>query len=165
MPQMAAKGSWVWTGAVVFAGTMLLVVGMINVFEGFIALLDDERVVMTEGNLVIVDMTAWGWILLISGGLMTVAGVGLFTTQTWARITAIVIASLHAIVQIAWLGAYPVWSLLMIALDTIVIFALTARWSGVQESLGGVGEGPWDRREASEAADAAYRTGRITPTA
>jgi hypothetical protein len=159
-----ARGSWVWTGAAVFAGTMLLIVGMINVFEGFIALFDDERVAMVRGNLVIVDLTAWGWVLLISGLLMVAAGAGLFARQTWARITAIVLVSLHAIAQIAWISAYPVWSLLMIGLDTIIIFSLTARWPGVRDKFGGMEPGSWeDAREASEAADRAYRTGRPTP--
>jgi hypothetical protein len=161
-----ARGSWVWSGAAVFAGTMLLIVGMINVFEGFIALLDDERVAMVRGNLVVVDLTGWGWVLLISGLLMVGAGAGLFARQTWARITAIVIASLHAIAQVGWISAYPVWSLLMIALDVIIIFALTARWSGVRDNFGGMEPGSWeDAREASEEADRAYRTGRPTPTA
>jgi hypothetical protein len=160
---MAEKESWVWPGAVLFAATMLIVVGMINIFQAFIALFNDERVVLTEGNLVIVDMTAWGWTLLIAGGLMVAAGAGLFAAKTWARIIAIVITALHAIIQIAWLGAYPVWSLLMIALDTVVIFALTARWSGVRDQVEDIGGGmSWDARERSEAADAAYRTGRTT---
>ena len=159
---MAEKDSWVWSGAVLFAATMLIVIGMFNIFEGFIALFDDERLAISEGNLVIVDTTAWGWTLLIFGVLLIAAGAGLFAAQTWARIAGIVIASLHAIAQIASLGAYPVWSLMMIALDTVVIFALTARWAGIRERFGGMGEPSWDARARSEAADAAYRTGRTT---
>jgi hypothetical protein len=129
---------------------MLLVIGMINIFEGLIALFDDERVAMTQDKLVIVDLTAWGWVLLISGLLMIAAGGGLLAAQTWARITAIVIVSLHVVTQSAWLGAYPVWSLLMIALDTVVLFALTARWSDVQDRLGGLNEETWsDRPDAT----------------
>jgi hypothetical protein len=153
---MAAKGSGAWTGFVVFAGTMLLVIGMINVFEGFVALVDDERVVVTRDNLIVVDLTAWGWILLISGLLMLAAGAGLLAGQTWARVTAIILAGLHAVSQIAWLGAYPVWSLLMIALDTIVIFALTARWPGVRERMG-VDEAPWQEEEDVAQAPASHR--------
>ena len=82
---MSRTGSGAWTGWIVFAGTMLVIVGMLNSFEGLIALLADERVVATQDNFVVVDLTSWGWTLLIFG-------------------------------------------LLMIALDTIVIFALTARW-------------------------------------
>ncbi|NIK59261.1 DUF7144 family membrane protein [Kribbella shirazensis] len=146
---MAAKrGGAAMAGFVLFAGSLLMVIGLINVFEGLIALFSDERVVMTRTNLVVVDVTGWGWTLLISGLLLMAVGAGLLVAQTWARITAIVLVCLHAVVQTAWLGAYPVWALLMIALDTLVLFALTARWADVRERLGGVGEAP--RREEEE---------------
>jgi len=140
---MAAKGSGAWAGFVVFAGTMLLVIGLINIFEGFIALIDDQRLVVTQDNLVVVDITGWGWVSMISGLLMLAAGAGLLLAQTWARITAIVVAALHAVLQIAWFGAYPIWSLLMIALYTVVIYALTARWSDVRTTLGTADEEEW----------------------
>lgn len=130
-----ASGSRAWAGWVVFAGAMLLVVGMINVFEGFVALFQDERLVVTEDNFIVVDVTGFGWTLLISGALMIAVSLGLFTAQTWARITAIAIVCVHAAVQVAWLGAYPFWSLLMIALDVVVLFALTAKWSEARTAL------------------------------
>ena len=133
---MAAKGGAVMAGTAVFAGSLLLVVGLVNIFQGFIALFDDERLVLTRNNLIIVDVTAWGWFLLISGLILMAVGAGLLVAQTWARITAIIVVCLHAITQIGWLGAYPVWSLLMIALDVVILFALTVRWSDVRERLG-----------------------------
>ena len=133
---MAAKGSGAWAGWVLFAGTLLLVTGLINVFQGIVALVDDERLALTPSRLVIVDVTGLGWTLLIAGLLMIGAGAGLLVAQTWARIVSIILVSLHLIIQIAWLGAYPVWSLLMIGLDTVVLFALTARWSDVRANLG-----------------------------
>ena len=133
---MVSKGSPAWAGWVLFAGTMLLVTGLINVLEGIIALVDDKRLALTSNNLVVVDVTGWGWVLLIAGLLMLAAGAGLLTAQTWARITAIVLVAVHLVIQIAWLGAYPVWSLLMIALDTVILFALTARWGAVRADLG-----------------------------
>jgi hypothetical protein len=125
-----------WAGWIVFAGAMLLMIGVFNIFEGIVALVDDQRVVITPQQLLVVDLTGWGWTLLISGAVMVAAGLGLFTAQTWARVTAIIIVILHALIQIAWLGAYPVWSLLMIALDTVVLFALCARWPAAQRELG-----------------------------
>jgi hypothetical protein len=135
MPQMAARPSGAWAGWIVFASTMLLIIGMINIFEGTIALFDDERLVVTPSNFVVVDLTSWGWTVIISGLLLLVAGIGLIAARTWARIMAIVIVGLHAVSQIAWLGAYPIWSLLMITLDTVVLFALTARWSEARGAL------------------------------
>jgi hypothetical protein len=148
---MAERRSGAWTGFIVFGGTMMLIIGVVNIFEGLVALLDDEHVVMTPNNLVIVDLTAWGWVLMISGVLMIAAGAGLLAGQSWARITAIVLVGLHLLTQIAWIGAYPVWSLLMIALDTVVLFALTARWADVRSRLDDLNETPWDDREATDA--------------
>jgi hypothetical protein len=155
---MAARGNGAaMTGFVVFAGLLLLVIGMVNIFQGFVALFADERLVLTRNNLVVVNVTAWGWLLVISGLLMLAVGAGLLSGATWARITAIVLVGLHAVTQIAWLGAYPVWSLLMIALDTVVLFALTARWADVRDRLE-VGEPPWSAQNAVDLAAAERRT-------
>jgi hypothetical protein len=61
-----------------------------------------------------------------------------------------VLVCLHAVTQIAWLGAYPVWSLLMIALDTVVLFALTARWTDVRRDLGDLDRPSWSGQEAAD---------------
>jgi hypothetical protein len=132
---MATRRGDAWAGWIAFAGTMLLVIGAINVFQGTVALVDDERVVPTVDAFIIVDLTSWGWTLVLSGVLMLATGLGLLAAMTWARVTAIIVVGLHAVAQVAWLGAYPIWSLLMIALDTIVLFALTARWSRAREDL------------------------------
>ncbi|TCC07815.1 DUF7144 family membrane protein [Kribbella soli] len=153
----AKKGAVVMTGFVVFAGALLMVIGLVNVFEGFVALFSDERLVMTPTKLVLVDVTGWGWFLLIFGLLLMAVGGGLLVAQTWARITAILLVCLHAVVQVLWLGAYPVWSLLMIALDTIVLFALTARWHDVRDKLGGADQTPWSKDEEAELSAAEQR--------
>jgi hypothetical protein len=132
---MAAGHRRSWAGWIGFAGTMLLLVGGLNVFQGIVALLQGERVVADADNFVLVDLTSWGWTLIVSGALLIAIGAGLFAGTTWARVGGIVVVGLHAAVQVAWLGATPVWSLLMIALDTVVIFALTAHWSQAQEEL------------------------------
>ncbi|NIK59294.1 DUF7144 family membrane protein [Kribbella shirazensis] len=134
-------------GFVVFAAVLLLTIGMIHMVQGFVALVDDERLGLTADKLVIVDVTAWGWTLIVSGLLLMAVGGGLLAAAGWARIAAIVAVCLHAVTQTAWLGAYPVWSLLMIALDVVVLYALTARWSDVRDRLGGVGEAPWSGME------------------
>jgi hypothetical protein len=123
-----------WLGWVLFAGAILVMIGAFNILEGIFALLWDERLVVTPARLVVVDVTGWGWTLLVSGVIFMVTGFGLLAGLAWARVTAIVIVILHALVQLAWLSAYPVWSLLMIALDVTVLYALTARWSAAREA-------------------------------
>jgi hypothetical protein len=144
---MAARVSGAWTGFTVFAGTMLMVIGIFNVGEGLIVLLDDDALAVARDKFVVVNVTAWGWTILISGVLMVAAGAGLLAAQAWARITAIVIVALHLVTQVASLGAYPVWSVLMIALDTVVLFALTARWAGVRGRIEELNEEEWVGRD------------------
>jgi hypothetical protein len=163
--EMVTNGSRVWAGWIAFAAVMMLFVGAVNVFEGIVALVQDERLALTPSNFVIVDVTSWGWTLVISGGLMILTGVGLLLAQTWSRIAAIVVVALHAFTQIAWLGAYPVWALLMIALDTVVLFALTARWSQAREELAehevGLAEGMPDEQQHSVPRERPYQPPRI----
>jgi hypothetical protein len=124
-----------WPSWIIFAGTMLLVIGGINAIEGLVAVIKRTYVVVVANQLYLVDVTSWGWTVLIFGVVLGLTGLGLLAGQTWARVTGIVVVALHAISQVIWIGAYPVWSLLMIALDTVVLFALSARWPGrVEES-------------------------------
>jgi hypothetical protein len=125
-----------WAGWILFASTMLMVVGVFNVIEGVVALFEGHRIAISEDHLVLIDLTGFGWLLIISGGLLTLIGAALLSGKGWARVTGIVVIGLHAVLQVFWLGAYPVWSLLMLGLDVTVLWALTARWSAAKEELG-----------------------------
>ncbi len=138
---MAGDRSAAWGGWVAFAGVLMIIEGALNLGQGLVALIWDERTAVVANRLVVVDVTGYGWTLLLSGVVLCVVGAGLLGGRTWARITGIIIVGLHALTQIAWLGAYPVWSLLMLALDTFIIFALTAKWSDAKAGLGAHSEG------------------------
>jgi hypothetical protein len=127
--QMAAKRVESWTGVIDFAGVMLVVLGAFNFIEGLVVLLQEDRITVTPARFVVLDTTTWGWSLLIFGALMVTVGAGLLTHRGWARIVAMIVVGLHALGQVLSLGALPVWSLLMLALDTAILFALTAGWS------------------------------------
>jgi hypothetical protein len=114
---------------------MLLVVSAINIFQGFVALVDDKQVVAARDQFILVDLTSWGWTLIVFGVVMLAIGLGLLAGQGWARFAAIVVVALHAVIQVGWIGAYPVWALLMIAIDTVILFALTARWAEARTEL------------------------------
>jgi hypothetical protein len=117
-----------WIG---FAGILMLIIGSIDFFQGLIALFEDEYFVVTASGFLVVDLTAWGWIMLIWGVLLALAGLGLISAQSWARWFAIVVVSVNIIAQLGFLGnsQYPLWSLTVMALNVIVLYALTARWS------------------------------------
>jgi hypothetical protein len=115
-----ARGeSWV-----AFAAIMLIMVGAFNMIDGLAALLKDEVFVKTPNGLLIFDLTAWGWINLLFGAAQFLVGVALTRGAFWARMVAVVLVTLNAFGQLAFLSAYPIWSLLIITLDVIVIWAL-----------------------------------------
>jgi hypothetical protein len=114
-----------WVGFVVFAGLMLVVIGGFNVIYGLVALFRDDVLVATRAGLLVFDVTAWGWITLIGGGLQILVVLAIFSGQVWARVIGVIFASLNAIAQLGFLPAQPIWSTIIIALDILVIYALT----------------------------------------
>jgi hypothetical protein len=114
-----------WVGWVYFASFLLILGGVFQVIMGFTALLNDQFYVLTAHNLIAFDITTWGWLHLLLGLLMVIVGISLFAGRMWARVTAIILASLNFIGQFAFIGVYPWWSIISMVLDVLVIYALT----------------------------------------
>ena len=130
-----AEPSEAWGGWVAFAGIMLVLTGFFDILQGLTALLNDQYFAISNGDLLVFDFTAWGWIWLLWGSLLIAAGFGLLRGVGAARWFAIVAVFINAIGQIAFLSAYPIWSTIVIALDVFVIFALTARWTEARAAM------------------------------
>ena len=113
-------------GLTVFAGIMLMILGIFQVVQALVALFNDNFYVAGQKWVFEFDLTVWGWIHLIIGLVVAVAGYFVFKGAVWARAVGVAVASLSAILNFMWLPYYPVWSLLIIALDVFVIWALTA---------------------------------------
>jgi hypothetical protein len=116
------------SGWIVFAATMLFIVGMFDGIWGLGAVLNDKVVTVGGGGVIVADFTVWGWVHIVTGCLMIATSVGLFAMKGWARWFGIFFASLSAILQIGVLTAFPIWALIVVALDVVVIYQLTARW-------------------------------------
>ncbi len=114
----------VWSGWIWFASIMMILAGVFNAVEGLVALFNRSFYVSNGEHLVLLDLTAWGWLHLILGGLVGLAGIALLTGAMWARVTAVALASINAIAQLAFIPAYPVWSTIVIALCVVVIWAI-----------------------------------------
>ena len=115
---------WALSG-VVFAASVLTMVGLFQVIAGLVAIFDDEFFVVARNYTFDLDTTAWGWIHLLLGVLLVVTGFGLFTRATWAGLTAMFLAVLSAVANFFFIPYYPFWSILVIALNCWVIWALT----------------------------------------
>jgi hypothetical protein len=119
------------TGWAVFAGTVLSIVGAFNIIYGLAAIFRDEVITTSGGHVIVWDVTKWGWALFIFGIFQLCAGLALFTGAGWARWTAVVLAGVNAVGNVGFLTVQPIWTGLIIALDIIVIYQLTARWQPV----------------------------------
>jgi hypothetical protein len=123
-----------WIG---FAAIVLMIIGGIDFFQGLIALLEDNYYVPTASGFLVFDLTGWGWTMMIWGVLLVLAGLGLGAGQAWARWFAIVVVGLNFFAQLGFLGnsQYPLWALTALALNVVVLYALTARWRESEAEL------------------------------
>ncbi|HXV34335.1 MAG TPA: hypothetical protein VD769_10020 [Gaiellaceae bacterium] len=111
------------SGRRAFAGVIFYLVGAFNVIGGLGALFRDE--VFVAGNEVLIaDTTAWGWLLLVLGLVQLAVGFGIFRGLGWARAVGVILASLSAVLHVAFLVAFPAFSLITIALAVVVIYGL-----------------------------------------
>lgn len=113
------------TGGVIFGATMLIIIGVFQFFEGLAAIIDDEFYVVTPNYTYDIDVTGWGWIHLILGAIVALTGLFLLMGNVVAGVVAIFFAGLSAIANFFFIPYFPLWSLLIIALDVFVIWAIT----------------------------------------
>jgi hypothetical protein len=116
------------SGWVLYASTLLVLLGIFNVIEGLAALFSDDVFVVSEGQLLVFDFTTWGVLHLIWGVVMVIVGFSVASGQEWARWVAVFVACVSAIAHVAFIVAFPLWAVIMIALDVLVIYGLVARW-------------------------------------
>jgi hypothetical protein len=138
MPPSAARGrtseASIGAGAgengwITFAGIVMFLNGVFGALYGLAAVLNDKVVTVGGGTGVTVwDFTAWGWIQMAVGVVMAIVAIGLFTGNAGARWLAVGIAMLHALAQFGIISAFPLWAILVIVLDIVIIYQLVARW-------------------------------------
>ncbi|MTD55189.1 DUF7144 family membrane protein [Amycolatopsis pithecellobii] len=116
-----------WTGWVAFGGIMLVLLGLFHAIEGLVSVFDHGYYLVSSSGLVVnVDYTVWGWVQFGLGVLAVIVGIGLLTGNTAARVVGVILAGISAIVNLSFIAAYPVWSIAIIALDVLVIYAIVA---------------------------------------
>lgn len=112
------------SGWTVFAAVMMIFGGILAVFQGIAAIAEDDIIVKTRNYSFAFNTTGWGWIHLILGVVVLLAGLALFSGAVWARIIGVLLAGLSMIANFIWLPAYPLWAIVVIAIDIAVIWAL-----------------------------------------
>lgn len=112
-------------GFAAFAGAIMLMIGIFQAFAGIAAIANDKFFLVTNNYAFDLDVTAWGWIHLILGVIIAFAGISIYSGATWGRAVGIVLAILSAVANFFFIPNYPVWAVLIIALNVAVIWALT----------------------------------------
>jgi hypothetical protein len=134
MHEMQERTTTGWVGWISFAGVLMVLVGVFHIIDGLVALFEDDYFLVGRSGLVVnVDFTAWGWVHLIAGAVIVVAGCVVFTGKVWARAIGVLLAMASAIVNVGFLAAYPLWSATMITIDMLVIWALTVHGGEMRE--------------------------------
>lgn len=130
---MSEQHSEAGAGWVMFAGIILITVGIFQAFAGLVGILEDEILVVTPDYLVQLDATTWGWVHMIIGLLVIAAGFGIFSGNVLARTVGVFVALGSMISMFFWLPWYPVWAIVVIAMDITIIWALTVHGRALSE--------------------------------
>lgn len=123
--EQRSVGQAVAAGTSIGAAILLMAVGILSILEGISAISKDEVLVATSGYTYQFNTTTWGWIHLILGILLVIAAAGLMSGAMWARVIAVFLAALSILANFLWLPYYPWWSIVVIALNVVVIWAVT----------------------------------------
>jgi hypothetical protein len=116
-----------WVGVVVFGGIMLFVMGLFHLFEGIVALTDVKFYQVRAAALALnMSYTVWGWLHIVLAVVAMAAATGIFLGQLWARLVGVVIALLSALSSMLFVASYPLWSIILIGMDVLIIYALVA---------------------------------------
>ena|SRR5690242_6105259 len=122
-----------WVGFVVLASVLLCISGAFNIITGLVAVFSDKIYVQGSVATVGLDVTGWGWFHIFWGLLLFGTGLALYAGATWARITAIIVVSINMVSQLMEMPAYPLWSLLIVTLDLLVIWAVIVHGDEIRD--------------------------------
>ena len=124
-----------WVGWVWFAAFSILAVGLFNIVSGLAAALSPNNVLSwTNDGIAVVDVSTWGWVHVILGVLLAAAGFALFSGRAWARVAAVVLVVVNMVAQFVSLQITPFWSLVVIVLDLVILWALTVHGAEVEKA-------------------------------
>ena len=118
-----------WGGWVLFAGILMLARGVFQVFLGILALLNNSFYLASHGTIVAFNLTAWGWIHIALGAILLTGAASVFSGRWWGRLVGSIMLAISLVANLAFLPAYPIWSVCLVALDIVLLYALIVKGS------------------------------------
>jgi hypothetical protein len=122
-----------WVGWGYFAAYMMMLLGSLQAIAGLAGIFKDNYYVVAENHLLVFNYKTWGWINLILGIIIFMAGLELLRGAMWARLLAVILAILSFVANAGFVNAYPIWSIIMMTVDVFVIYALTVHGAEMRE--------------------------------
>jgi hypothetical protein len=124
---------------VAFAGLLLMIVGGLDFLQGMVAVIREEYFVLTAQGALVIDVSQWGWIMMIWGIALAIIGYGLVAGSSWARWAAIIGVSANFVSQLGFsggIGQTSLWGLVIVALNIVILYALIVRWDEAKAGAG-----------------------------
>jgi hypothetical protein len=134
MPSNKDSAASGWVGWIVFAAVLLIMDGIFQIVIGMTALFNPSWFVLTQHGLAVFNLTTWGWVQSLLGLLLIGVGWSLFHASVVGRTLAVFIAALSAVANLAFISAYPIWSIVVIVVDILVIYALVVHGGEMREA-------------------------------
>ncbi len=113
-----------WVGWIYFAAVAMIISGILNIINGLVAVFNDDWVVYTNREALLLDISGWGWLHLLVGIVVLVSGIGITKGHIAARVVAVIGVSISLIANFIFLPAYPFWSIVIIIVDMLILWAL-----------------------------------------
>lgn len=111
-------------GFAIFAGFLMILSGTFQIIQGLAAAFNGDFYVVAPNYIYSFDVTTWGWIHVIIGIIIALAGVAIFSGSAWGRTIGIILALISATANFFYIPYYPIWSIIIITLDIVIIWAL-----------------------------------------
>ena len=113
-----------WMGWIGFAAMMLALIGIFHMIAGFAALFKDDLYAVTAHGTWLFDYSQWGWIHILGGLLAFIGATSLAQGNMYGRVVAVLVAMASIVANMAFVPVYPVWSLMMVTVGVLVIWAV-----------------------------------------
>jgi hypothetical protein len=128
----ASRNGSTGQGWAAFAATMILIVGVLNVIYGLAAVIEEDYFGADE--LLFGNLSLWGWIHLVIGVLQAVTATLIYAGNDFGAVLGIMFAGFNAVAALLAIGAYPIWSVIILVIDGLVIYALTVYGDALKPS-------------------------------